>query len=170
MIEMAHAANRASSPAYLYLFAHHPPYAALVRGMPVGAGRRALGAHHASEIAYVFGTPAAGNDPAASKESQFSELVQGYWVRFAATGNPNGGASPVWPAFDNRNRHFMAFDSGAVAGSDLLSGGWELHNEIDRRRNRAGLANDGANPGMLGRTEPASPVATSQTGAAASHR
>ena len=25
--------------------------------------------------------------------------MMGYWTRFAATGNPNGGGAPNWPAF-----------------------------------------------------------------------
>ena len=26
--------------------------------------------------------------------------MQGYWSRFAATGDPNGNAAPTWQAFD----------------------------------------------------------------------
>jgi para-nitrobenzyl esterase len=155
MIEMAHAAKRAGTPAYLYYFAHRPPYGAIERGMPIGAGKRPLGAHHAAEIPYVFGNlsvpPGAG--AAQAQERQLSDLMQDYWVRFAATGNPNGGAGPDWPAFEGRNRHFLRFDAGAAPGSDLLAGSWELHKEIDRRRSSAGLASDGAYPGLLGRSE-----------------
>jgi para-nitrobenzyl esterase len=25
--------------------------------------------------------------------------MMGYWARFAATGDPNGGGAPSWPAF-----------------------------------------------------------------------
>ena len=157
MTEMAHAANRAGTPAYLYYFAHRPPYGAIMRGMPIGAGKRQLGAHHAAEIPYVFGNMAVlpGAAGLLAKERQLSDLMQDYWVRFAATGNPNGGAGPDWPAFEAKKRRFLRFDTATAQGSDLLAGSWELHKEIDRRRSRAGLASDGAYPGLLGRSEPA---------------
>jgi para-nitrobenzyl esterase len=28
-----------------------------------------------------------------------SDQIMGYWARFAATGDPNGGGAPYWPAF-----------------------------------------------------------------------
>jgi para-nitrobenzyl esterase len=160
MIEMAHAANRAGAPAYLYYFAHRPPYAAVTRGMPIGAGKRILGAHHAAEIAYVFSNLAgmSGGGEIGPAERQLSDLMQGYWVRFAATGNPNGASSPNWPMFRNADRKFLRFDTGATPDSDLLAGSWELHRDIDQRRNQASLAGDGAYPGLLGRSEPAPPA------------
>jgi para-nitrobenzyl esterase len=60
-----------------------------------------LGAAHSTELQYVFGkipyfdtTP-----PFTSAQSALSAQMMGYWTRFAADGNPNGGGAPYWPAF-----------------------------------------------------------------------
>ena len=65
------------------------------------------GAAHALEIPYVFGllrrhpefqipevvelTPA---------DFAFSDMIRGYWVSFAKTGDPNGGGRPHWPVYE----------------------------------------------------------------------
>jgi para-nitrobenzyl esterase len=60
-----------------------------------------LGAAHSTELQYVFGkipffdtTP-----PFTAAQSALSAQMMGYWARFAADGNPNGGGAPYWPAF-----------------------------------------------------------------------
>lgn len=53
-----------------------------------------LGAHHACELPYLFGQPA---KPDANDE-RVVDFVQGYWLNFARTGNPNGEGLPTWPA------------------------------------------------------------------------
>ncbi|HSQ95841.1 MAG TPA: carboxylesterase family protein [Croceibacterium sp.] len=81
-------AQYGKSPAYAYYF--HRPTA----GDPEGSG-------HGSEVPLVFanedhraGRPAWGDeDRALSKE------LQGYWVNFAKTGDPNGPGLPRWPKF-----------------------------------------------------------------------
>jgi len=57
---------------------------------------------HAAELQYVFGkipsldiTP-----PFSAAQLTLSAQMMRYWSRFAATGNPNGGGAPYWPAFD----------------------------------------------------------------------
>jgi para-nitrobenzyl esterase len=52
-----------------------------------------LGAHHACEIPFVFGRPV---NPSASDKT-VSEIVQGYWINFARTGDPNSDGLPIWP-------------------------------------------------------------------------
>ena len=60
-----------------------------------------LGAAHSTELQYVFGriplldtTP-----PFTPAQAALSAQMMGYWTRFAATGNPNGGTTPNWPRF-----------------------------------------------------------------------
>jgi para-nitrobenzyl esterase len=55
-----------------------------------------LGATHGAEIAYIFGTA----PPDLSEDDRaLGRTMQDYWARHAITGEPNGGAAPVWPAF-----------------------------------------------------------------------
>src|SRR5947199_37350 len=39
--------------------------------------------------------------------------MMGYWLRFAATGNPNGDGPPVWPVYD------LVTDPYLVLGTDV---------------------------------------------------
>ncbi|HEY6456597.1 MAG TPA: carboxylesterase family protein [Steroidobacteraceae bacterium] len=45
------------------------------------------------------GGPAGIQRPPTAEDEQISDLLSGYWVKFAKTGNPNGGGLPQWPAF-----------------------------------------------------------------------
>ena len=38
-----------------------------------------------------------------------------YWSRFAATGNPNGGGAPYWPAFDPARQRIEELTSTGIA-------------------------------------------------------
>ncbi len=54
-----------------------------------------LGAHHAAEIPYVFGT-AGDLLPSTAIDERLAETMRSYWVQFARTGNPNTEGLPVW--------------------------------------------------------------------------
>jgi para-nitrobenzyl esterase len=86
------AARKAHPPqVYRYLFSH-------VTDAMKDTG---LGATHASEIPYVFGTLSA---PTAD-ERALSKIMLGYWTRFAHGGDPNGPGLPAWPAHDARDAY-----------------------------------------------------------------
>lgn len=125
-----------------------------MRGMPIGTAKRRLGAYHASDIQYVFGTlgltPATGG-VVTEEDRRLSEQMSDYWVAFAATGNPNGPGRPVWETYRDADRHFMSFEATATPSRNPLPGIWELHHEIDRRRTGHGMPWDNATAGMLGR-------------------
>jgi para-nitrobenzyl esterase len=79
--------------AYLYYFDHR-------------TARSPNGSSHGSEIGYVFrnlggagGGPAGIQGRPTAEDAQISDLLSGYWVNFAKTGNPNGDGLPEWPAF-----------------------------------------------------------------------
>lgn len=55
-------------------------------------------AYHGAELPYVFGTHDAWLPTAAADERLTSEMMRA-WVRFAATGSPEGPSGPRWPAF-----------------------------------------------------------------------
>lgn len=63
------------------------------------------GAYHSAEITFVFGRPhpileSAGTTP---YDSTLAEAMSDYWVAFATSGDPNGGATagklPHWPRY-----------------------------------------------------------------------
>ena len=76
-------------PAYLYYFSHKPP----------GPQSARLGAFHASELAYVFGT-FAWPFPWDDTDKKLSDAITSYWVNFATNGDPNGDSLPKWPAYN----------------------------------------------------------------------
>ena len=93
--------------AYLYLFTHASP-----------ARRGALGACHALEMPFVFGTTKiegqvnfAGAGP--DVERLEGEIMDA-WIAFARTGNPNHWGLQAWPAYDAATRDTMVFDTAAA--------------------------------------------------------
>lgn len=85
-------------PVFTYKFAHAPP-------VPADFGRASMigspGAFHGSEMAYVFGNfPVDQGWNVTDMDREISRGMQTYWLRFIATGNPNGAAGlPEWPAY-----------------------------------------------------------------------
>ena len=90
--------------AYLYLFTHASP-----------ARRGALGACHALEMPFVFGTTKiegqvnfAGAGP---EVERLEGEIMDAWIAFARTGNPNHPGLPHWPAYDAATRDTLVFDT-----------------------------------------------------------
>jgi para-nitrobenzyl esterase len=85
-------------PAFLYYFDHRAPGSS-------------SGASHAAEIGYVFGnlSPLSWFGKGAKADRDLSEMMMGYWVNFAKTGNPNGGDLPTWSAFFRESAQGMVF-------------------------------------------------------------
>jgi para-nitrobenzyl esterase len=59
------------------------------------------GAHHASELQYLFNfletpVPSPG---LTSTQTQLSQTMVGYWTQFARTGDPNSAGAPTWPPY-----------------------------------------------------------------------
>jgi carboxylesterase type B len=70
-------------------------------------GELYLGASHGSELAFVFGSsPQFATD---TGQATVSKLMERYWTRFAATGDPNGGADLMWPPFTATSDQRMQF-------------------------------------------------------------
>lgn len=95
------------NPAWLYLFTHVSP-----------ARRGALGACHALEMPFVFGTTKiegqvnfAGAGP---EVERLEGEIMDAWIAFARTGNPNHRGLQAWPAYDAATRDTMVFDTAAA--------------------------------------------------------
>lgn len=76
------AAAAPHAPTFRYFFSYRPT---------------PLGAPHAIEIPFVFGTFAAIPYTPSAADLALATAIQGYWTRFARTGDPGG--SPAWPRY-----------------------------------------------------------------------
>ena len=101
-----------SSPAYLYFFTHAPPH----------PEKDVYGAYHAAEIAYAFDNLDKLDYEYADEDHRLAEAMSGYWIAFAATGDPNplgGSDPPAWPEFEPETARHLEFGSTIEAGSHL---------------------------------------------------
>ena len=83
---------------YSYVFDRTPPVPPDTRVN--GISPKELGARHACEIEYVFGTLKSQPNPWESADFKISDAMASYWANFAEAGDPNGPGLPKWPAYD----------------------------------------------------------------------
>jgi len=109
-IEMQ-AATGGGVPVYRYSFDRKIPVPAnhTVMGRPATAAD--IGARHAGEIQYVFGTlesvPGVTWEPS---DKTLSDAMTSYWANFAKKGDPNGADLPVWPKYDQKTARVLHLD------------------------------------------------------------
>jgi len=63
---------------------------------------------HTAEVPYVFGVLDQGARPFGPQDHVVSELLQGYWLNFMRTGDPNGAGLPKWLRFEANVGKVMA--------------------------------------------------------------
>jgi para-nitrobenzyl esterase len=100
-------------------------------------GQEALGAPHASEIPFIFGTLPVWQNMRKYNESdqQYAPQMQQYWTNFAKSGDPNGAKLVKWPKFDATARAYMDFtDAGPVAKEGLRRQACDLFMENQKRQ------------------------------------
>lgn len=78
-------------------FFHNPPFP--------------LGAFHASEIQYVFGSIGA-HGAASPAQLKLSDAMMGYWIGFITSGNPGG--SPQWTRYRASDLKVLSLTPGAI--------------------------------------------------------
>jgi para-nitrobenzyl esterase len=102
-VRMSEHRAAAGRKTWMYLF---------TRESPVQDGR--LGAAHAMDIPFVFDTLEVPNVPRligdAPELSRLRDAMQGSWLAFARTGDPNHSGLPEWPAYELDGRATMLFD------------------------------------------------------------
>lgn len=107
---------RRGASTWLYHYGYVPDAAA---GTTTGAG-------HEAEIEMVFANPdQKWPSPWSARDTAMAQTIQGYWVNFARTGNPNSPGLQTWPVYTAQHDTLMAFSkAGAVAterfGKDRL--------------------------------------------------
>jgi para-nitrobenzyl esterase len=125
-----HLANelaRGDQPVWLYRFAY------------VSQAQRGqlMGTMHAYEIPFTLNIPGAlvGADKVTPTDKVMGDLTSAYWAQFGKTGDPNGGARPVWPRYDpavDRIMHFTG--SGVIVGTDPLKARLDLWERVWSRK------------------------------------
>ena len=133
----AHARDQAAvAPVWMYHFTRVPP-------TPWG---EALGAHHAAELVYVFGTLTTNDEPGerplglsplgdfTEVDTGLSETMRAYWIRFAAAGDPNGPGLPAWPAWEPASDRYLELGVNVSAGDGLHVEGAALWDRFQAQR------------------------------------
>jgi para-nitrobenzyl esterase len=127
-------------PVYRYLYARpRPPYLGMP-GQPPPASQTGppgpRGAAHSAEIQYAMGN--LGLDPRYAWEPddrKVSATIQGYFVNFIKTGNPNGSGLPDWPAYDAKGGYLrMRIDVVSKAEPEPDRARYEVLDAISRNR------------------------------------
>ena len=88
---------KASRRVYTYYFDRVTPWPA----------HPEFGAHHTSEVPYIFRTIHRVDRAWEPIDDKVSETVSAYWVNFAKKGDPNGSGLPAWPLHDDTSHVTM---------------------------------------------------------------
>lgn len=105
----------AGGPVYRYLFDHVADN--------VGAQTRAAGAAHGLELPFLFGVLEFGIGVLRYRpgpgDVAVSAAMQGYWARFAATGDPNDEAAAPWPRYRVEDDPYLVLEAEPRAAAGL---------------------------------------------------
>ena len=112
---------------------HHPVYRYYFTRRPPGRQSARLGAFHASEIPYVFGN-FVWPFPWEDVDHKLSDAMAGYWVNFAATGNPNAKGLPEWPAYDPEKDAVLELGDQVAVGSHINKAGLDFYDAYFQER------------------------------------
>src|SRR5215204_4801215 len=112
-------AQTGGAPVYRYSFDRKIPVPAgeTVNGMP--ATSRDIGARHAGEIEYVFGSlDSRKGVPWEPVDRTLSDAITSYWAAFARTGEPKAAGLPEWPRYSSAKRQVLHLDEKITARPD----------------------------------------------------
>jgi para-nitrobenzyl esterase len=121
-----------NSPAYLYYFTRTAP----------AEDSDQVRAFHAAEIVYVFNNLGRSPYPYANRDydardRELSNTMADTWVRFAATGDPNGDGLPAWPTYTTDGHPAMIFGDATEAGPHPAARQIDFVDEFQTQRREA---------------------------------
>ena len=88
---------------YIFLFSYVP--ASMKQRMPFGPG-------HGTDISFAFDNLRAPNGATvAPEDKEVARMMNGYWVNFARTGNPNGKDLSKWPVYSPKKNEILDIQS-----------------------------------------------------------
>jgi para-nitrobenzyl esterase len=102
--------QKAGGKAYVYYFSRVPPR----------PDAEKYGAYHAAEIAYAFDNLRLLPWKSEPADQALADAMSGAWVRFAASGDPNGGTLATWASYDPQREMYLELGDPIRAGSALL--------------------------------------------------
>jgi len=113
----------AGAPAWLYYFSY------------VDEARRDKdpGAAHGTEVGHLFRHPLRADGVLSDRDLQASESLRAHWIRFAATGNPNGPGLPEWPPFTATKPVTMEFGETPVLRREIFPARMAFHRQLAGR-------------------------------------
>jgi para-nitrobenzyl esterase len=99
-----------------------------------------IGSVHAMEIPFVFNS--LDRSPTSllyhrgnmAEAQDLSEIMQGYWINFVKTGDPNGPGLPDWPEFSTDDQNRQIFDTSVrteTADNEQKCAFWEEYNSVN---------------------------------------
>jgi para-nitrobenzyl esterase len=116
---------RGGGVAYFYEFARVVP----------APGGELLGAFHGAEVPYAFDSLAKETWIHRNEvDERLADAMVGYWVRFAATGDPNGDGAPAWPVYNAETREHIIFDDRIETASGVRDERCALFDELQLLR------------------------------------
>ncbi len=83
----------AKNKAFTYYWTHVQP----------GPDSARFGAHHTSEVPYVFNTLDQSKRPWTDQDRKVADQLGSYWINFMKSGDPNGNGLPAWPAYSSKS-------------------------------------------------------------------
>ena len=84
-----------------------------------GGPARSFGAGHGFDLLFAFATYPLSFFMPTDSERALSESIIGYLTRFAATGDPNDAAAPLWPSYDAVLDTHLVLDDTVALGTHL---------------------------------------------------
>jgi para-nitrobenzyl esterase len=106
----ARAASRVSD-VFMYRFSRVAPSSRSAWG----------GVAHTAEVPYVFGNTSGDASQFEEIDRTVSGAMADAWVRFAKTGNPNGGGLPQWPGYRSPDYRVLDFGDAVSVHSNARS-------------------------------------------------